>query len=197
MPHRVPAQGHPLLEEHLDIVQRRTQQRRLKRQNTDSSDGSCAKQPKWHMAHLHDFLKQRLSSSTGPPPTVAQPSPWVALLTDREREVLECLTAQRKMLGVDNHVGQVVDLSQSLERQNIVRGTACPCVTPSAKLWHIARERPVLGVQRLALQGLQFPQSKLASVPNDLLPEAKPGIVEMCTYAGDVSRLFRDSYGCC
>ena len=158
--------------------QLRAQQKSLKKRSTDDSDDPSVKKPKWHSSHLQEYLKQSLrASAEGQPQSTSRPSapllpsPWVAMLTDREREVLQELSFRRKMLAKEEDVfGQVIDLSQSLERQAIARGTACPCVTPGAKLWHIDRQRPILGVERLALQGLQFPSAKLATVPQDLQP---------------------------
>lgn len=92
--------------------------------------------------------------------------PWLRALTDREQEILRFTQARS---GQDV---LICDLSQSLERASS-SSKLSPCITPSAKLWHIGRSRLLMPEERLALQGLIFYQNDVAQFPEELLSGAR------------------------
>lgn len=74
------------------------------------------------------------------------------MLSSRERELLalQTLNGNGTISG-----SSLCDVSQSFGRTTPRSGYA-PCITPHAKLWHYERKRVLLGVEKLALQGLVF-----------------------------------------
>lgn len=77
--------------------------------------------------------------------------PWLSLLSSRESDLLKlCLSSSSSQ----EPSGGVVDLSQSLGRSYLRQ--CCPCVTPSGRFFSLDRHRLLLGVEKLALQGLVF-----------------------------------------
>lgn len=94
--------------------------------------------------------------------------PWTACLTPRESDILE--SARSKLV---DDAWKVVDLGQSIDRVSPLKSAASCCILPGGKNWVISRRgpnRPLLALEKLALQGLQFDFARLESFGEDLLP---------------------------
>ena len=93
--------------------------------------------------------------------------PWLATMTEREADLLHQLRQSY------HGSAWVADLSQSISRTT-PRSATTPCVTPNSRLWSSERNRFILGVEKLALQGLVFwnKHQQVSGCTDDFLPGA-------------------------
>lgn len=153
------------MERKLAAIQKQSQQ--TSRQKMDFSRSGIQKQAKWHERHLQSLCARSVlpptqsdqhhavSAASGGLDDELAASQWHMCLTEREADILK--ESVRVVRQTDNDMKKIIDLSQSLDRSG-VRQVPAGCITPSGRLWCIHRGRPVLAVERLALQSLQFPQ---------------------------------------
>ena len=112
------------------------------------------------------WLHLAVSSILDPSPALEARYPWLSLLSSREADLLRLCQLSSAFSG------GIIDLSQSLGRSHLRQ--CCPCVTPSGRLFSLDRHRLLLGVEKLALQGLVFydcPDGVLM-YSDDFLPSA-------------------------
>ncbi len=82
-------------------------------------------------------------------------SAWLSTLNRRERNNLKSLGG---MVKKELRPHAVLDLSQGVERRSMNSAAGwVNCLTPSGLAWHLARQRPLMGIEKLAIQNV-FPE---------------------------------------
>ena len=94
-------------------------------------------------------------------------NPWYMRMPQRKREVLQH-SLHRKNIGDRVHRACTVDVSQNMGRVPMGLDGICQTVTPKMDNWVIDRERCMMGVEALALQG--FPVDWGLSLPESVRP---------------------------
>jgi len=125
------------------------------RSNKQSDQHKLTWQQKYTMHRMKlDYAAER-------PYTSERGARWVGMLNERHRELvdLKCLDVMNEQSMDPRRVPMLWDLLQSVERvpgSRVRRDRLnyAMCVLPPSNVWHTVRHRFVLGVEKLALQGI-------------------------------------------
>ena len=118
------------------------------------------KEDKWVIKHLKKAAKsQRTMDSSAwgysrwDSQSFVAAHPWYGTLSSRHKSEIELLESKMGPAEINNLIG---DLSQDARDAFNRHEGRVGCVTPGGLLWHFGLKRPLLGIEKLALQGI-FP----------------------------------------
>ena len=136
----------------------------------------------WATTNKQVFLKRGLNWGVGGGSVAVAENPWLEVVGARARDNIAMLGQQRQQLGghPQNRNGGslvgLVDIRMSADRvpsecqggQSRVSQVS-PCVLPNSILWHTGIGRPLLSVEKMALQGVTAPVALLEEMPTGVL----------------------------
>lgn len=177
--------GHHILEEHRVAILDKKLRSLMSKAERPRGDDKRGRGQKWQQQHLQLLCSRSLLDDPhGRDGEVREAaldldlmsSPWQHVLSDRELDILRHIIRKCSKDNFGDFSAKLphklVDLSQGVDRAG-PRTAPSPCVTPGAKLWALHKARLVVGVERLALQALQFESAKTAQFSDDLLSRSQ------------------------
>jgi len=99
--------------------------------------------------------------------------PWVEVLTDRERGVLELVETEESRSAEADNEEELWELSQTIKRGQVV-SSGVPCLKPGGKPWLKKRRRLLVPEERLAIQGI-FASREIMDMFSSMLKNSLAG----------------------
>ena len=133
----------------------------------------------WIATHMEKYKEHRLRWGAAGAPETAKESPWWASLTDREKDVVGFMThvyPEATVIHVDQSIGRVpMDSVLEHELEGGVKVRVAPTQLPKEKAWLVQRNRLLLGMEGMVLQGFPVTAGKLYDIacafPDPLLQD--------------------------